>query len=553
MISTEIKQYAGNQPRQLTKPYPQPGTPCRADEITNHTIGEYCVICTRMKMPWGGFLPIARYQNLPVSLGHAGTILQAVHVDNSREIALLAMATWAIVTNQWKNALKMNRGIERERIKAAAHALTEIASIAAENPEFSDLRWWDILQEALKDPTLTIAAYKSRICGPVPGQSLLKEESKGSAKSSKSTVLPNENEEQEQDDEGLGYEDSDDITEGKKLLFLSRNEADEEDQDEIADVKKERQMSPWQFAPGQDLDPAYWATPDTSKFFMVRQLRKDPGKINVREYPHIAGFDWNDKEAVRALNRGRNQIILRTNVILGLKNGYTKNNMPWEQVAHNINVDLEKVTQRKGSLLARISKWNSKIKKEDFQTKRHLTMQKDRTGSERNPSGCMNQATKFGDLDALLRNSVEQPRKRKPLDEMIKIVSACQAFNAFPEACLVPSITKSVKLQAESNEESSITQAINKKQMEDGERSSTTQAVGMKPECRGGSSEDEPSSLQCDKMKTASTDGSSDDEPLMKRRQSYHAANNSSVNEPPVKRRKSEHYQSAQATSTTKA
>ncbi|KAB8293331.1 hypothetical protein EYC80_007655 [Monilinia laxa] len=552
-----------NQPRQLTKPYPEPGAPCWADEITNHTIGEYCVICTRMKMPWGGFLPIARYQKLPVSVGHAGTILEAVHVDNPREIALLAMATWAIVTNQWKNALKMNRGIERGRIKAAAHALTEIASIAAENPEFADLRWWDILQEALKNPTLTIAAYKSRICGPVPGQRLRKAEPKCSIKGSKSIILLNEGEEQEPDDEDLGYDDSDDITEGKKFLFLSRDEADEDDQDETAEAKKDRQMSPWQFAPGQDLDPAYWATPDTSKFFMIRQLRKDPCKTSVREYPHIAGFDWNDKEAVRALNRGRNQIILRTNgpkaiprlpwsqrerellrhqVILGLKNGYTKIDMPWKQVAHNINVDLEKVTQRKGSLLARTSKWNSKRKQEDFQTKRHLTMHKDRIGSERNPSGCMNQATRFGDLDALLRNSVEQPRKRKPLDEMIKIVSAHQGLNSFPETCLVPSTTRFVKLQAESNEESSTTQAINKKQEEDGESCSTIQAVEMRPECMGGSSGVENTSLQCDKMKTDSTDGSSDDEPLMKRRHSYHATNNSSANEPLMKRIKSEHY-----------
>lgn len=293
-------------------------------------------------MPWGGFLPIARYQNLPVSVGHKGTILQAVHVDNPREITLLAMATWAIMTKQWKNALMMNRSIERVRIKTAAHALAEVAYIAAENPEFADLKWWDILQEALKDPTLTIVAYKSRICGPVPSQELPKAESKGSMKSRKSIILPDEDEEQEQDDEDLGYDDYDNISEGKKLLFLSRDEVDEDDQDEIAGLKKERQVSRWQFAPGQDLDPAYWATPDTSKFFMVRQLRKNPGKINVREYPHIAGFDWNDKEAVQALNRGRNQIILRTNgpktiprlpwsqkerellrhqVILGLKNG----------------------------------------------------------------------------------------------------------------------------------------------------------------------------------------------------------------------------------------
>ncbi|QSZ33416.1 hypothetical protein DSL72_004984 [Monilinia vaccinii-corymbosi] len=463
---------AGKQPRQLTKPYPEPGAPCCADDITNHAIGQYCAICTRIKMPWGGFLPIARHQHLPVSVGMAGTILQAVHVDSPREITLLAMATWAIATNQWKNALKMNSGIERVRIKAAANALTDIAFIAARKPEFAHLKWWDILQEALKNPTLTVAAYKTRIRGPEPTPGTLRLKLRRGIQSSKPIVLPDKDEEQEQeqDDEDLGYDDSDNIPEGKKLLFLSRDEADEDDQDEAVDSKKERDMSPWQFVHGQDLDPAYWATPDASKFFMVRQLREDPSRVNVREYPHIAGFDWNDKEAVRALNRGRNQIILRTNgpkalprlpwsqierdllhhqVILGLKHGYTKTNMPWEQIAHNINVDLEKVTQRAGSLLARPSKWNPQTNQEDFPMKRHLSMQKDRTGSERNPTGCMNQATKFGDLDALLRNSVEQPKKRKPLDEMIRIVSAHQGFNTVPRTPFMPSTTQADKIQAE--------------------------------------------------------------------------------------------------------
>ncbi|KAI9643250.1 hypothetical protein NHQ30_007866 [Ciborinia camelliae] len=495
---------AGNQPRQLTKPYPEPGPPCRPEDITNHKTGQYCEICTRMKMPWSGFLPIARYQGLPVSVGQKGTILQGVKVDSPREIALVSMATWAIMTNQWHNAITMNRGIERRRIRSAAYALTDIAYMAAQKREFAELKWWNVLHEALKDPELTVAVYKERI----RGSEAIPTTSKVNPASSKPIVLPDVDDEEEQDDEDLGYDDTDKIPEGKKLLFRSRDEADEDDEDEAVDPKKQRQISPWQFSHGQDLDPAYWATPDTSKFFMVRQYRKDPSKINVREYPHIAGFDWNDKEAVQALNRGRNQIILRTNgpkapprlpwsqkekdllrhqVIQGLKYGYTKFNMPWEQIANNINVDLEGVTQRKGTLLARPSKWNSKTKREDFHMKRHLTMQKDRTGSERNASGCMNQATKFGDIDALLRNSAEQSSRRKSLDEMIKIVSQHQYVPSVPRL-LAPS--------------------------------ASAPQVGQMLEDRWASSGD-PSPISNDRMQIDGVDEFSHDEPQMNRRQSY--------------------------------
>ncbi|ESZ97830.1 hypothetical protein SBOR_1775 [Sclerotinia borealis F-4128] len=516
---------AGNQPRQLTKPYPEPGAPCHHGDITNHTIGQYCVICTRMKMPWGGFLPVARYQGLPVSIGRTGTILQAVQVDNPREIGLVAMATWAIVTNQWHNAVQMNASIERGRIQAAAHAITDIAYLVAQKHGFAEVKWWDVLHEALKNPELTVAAYKTRIRGPAA----VSTNSKIKSESSRAVIVAEADEGEEQEDEDLGYDDTDKIPDGEKLLFFSRDGVDVDDEFDAMDSKTERKISPWQFAHGQDLDPAYWATPDTSKFFMVRQLRHNPNKINVREYPHIAGFDWNDKEAVQALNRGRNQIILRTigpkapprlpwsqkerdllrhQVILGLNHGYTKNNMPWEQVAHNINVDLEKVTQRKGSLLARPSKWNTRTNQEDFYMKRYLTMQKSRTGSDRNATGCMNQSTKFGDIDALLRNSVEHSSRRKPLNDMIKLVSENQHVPAVPHVCAAPSATQGGKIQ-----------------MKDGE----------------GSSGDEPSSAQSDRIQNNGADTSSDDEPLMKRRQSYHTANKSSGNEPPfTKRRKSD-------------
>ncbi|CAD6443122.1 f728fbdf-8655-4661-8c51-adae4d58a9ec [Sclerotinia trifoliorum] len=535
---------------------------CRPGEITNHTSGHYCDICNRMKMPWEGFLPIARYQGLPVSIGRPGTILQAVQVDSPREIGMVAFATWAINNNQWDKAVQIDSGIERGRVKAAAHALTDISYMATQKPKWRKANlgnWWNILHEALLDPELTMADYKARI----RGEAALTR-SKTKSKSSRPIVLPDV-EDQEQRNENLGYDDIDNIPEGKKLLFFSRDRTDDNDlegdddeeyEDGALGSKIKLEKFRWQFAPGQDLEPAYLASPDTSKFFMVRQLRKDPNKIDVREYPHIAGFDWNDKEAVKGLNRGRNQIILRTNgpkaparlawsqmerdllryqVIKGLKHGvspltlaeaysalsyikspltvqlqYTKNNMPWDQVAHNINVDLEKVTQRQGSALARPSKWNPKTKQQDFHTKRHLKMQKGRTGSERNATGCMNQSNKFGDIDALLRNSVEQPNRRKTLNEMLKIIHDADHLLPLPKAISAPCVAQDDEMQTE-----------------DGR----------------GSSGDETSSTQSDRMQRDGVDDYSDDEPLMKRRKSVLVANNLLGSEPPMTRRKSENVQ----------
>ncbi|KAM0140064.1 hypothetical protein ACHAO1_002604 [Botrytis cinerea] len=442
---------AGNQPRQLTAPYPEVGPPCIPGDITSHSIGQCCAVCKGMKMPWGGFMPISRYKGMPVSLGRKGTVLQAVQVANSHEMSLVAMATWAAVENKWKEAVKINPAIEQGRIKAAAHAVADISFAAMASADFQErglVRWWNILHEALLKPDWTVARFKARYRRP----EAIPTASKVSSRGNELTTLPIADDDSEQEDDNLGYDNTDNVAKGKKLLFLSRDEADEDDVednndvaygDEIGGSKTKRETSRWQFASGQDLKPACCATPDTSKFFMLRQLRKDPSVINVREYPHIAGFDWSDKQAIHALNRARNQIILRTDgpktpprlawsqvekdllrhqVIKGLKHDYTKHNMPWEQVAHNINVDLEKVTQKQGSALAIASKWNTETQRIDYQTKRYCAMKKDRTGSDRNASGCMHQAAKFGDIDLLLRNSIENPSKRKSIDEILKMI-----------------------------------------------------------------------------------------------------------------------------------
>ncbi|TEY32000.1 hypothetical protein BOTCAL_0760g00020 [Botryotinia calthae] len=442
---------AGNQPRQLTTPYPEVGSPCIPGDIKSHSIGQYCTVCNGMKMPWGGFMLISRYKGMPVSLGRKGTVLQGVQVANSHEMSLVAMATWAVVENKWKEAVGINPTIEQGRIKAAAHAIADISFTAMASANFQErglVKWWNILHEALLKPDWTVARFKARYRRPEAVPITSKVGSRGN----ELATLPIADDDPEQEDVDLGYDNTDTVAKGEKLLFLCRNEADEDDvednnddeyEDEVGGSKTNRKISPWQFSPGQDLKPACWATPDTSKFFIVRQLRKDPSVINIREYPNIAGFDWSDKQAIHALNRARNQIILRTNgpktpprlawsqvendllihqVIKGLKHGYTKHNMPWQQVAHNINVDLEKVTQKQGSALAIPSKWNTETQRIDYQTKRYCAMKKDRTGSDRNASGCMNQAAKFGDIDPLLRNSIEHPSKRKSVDEMLKII-----------------------------------------------------------------------------------------------------------------------------------
>ncbi|TGO23343.1 hypothetical protein BPAE_0135g00030 [Botrytis paeoniae] len=160
--------------------------------------------------------------------------------------------------------------------------------------------------------------------------------------------------------------------------------------------------------------------------------------------------------------------------------------MPWEQVAHNINVDLEKFTQKQGSALAIPSKWNAGVQRIDYKTKRCCEMKKDRIGSDRNASGCMNQAAKFGDIDLSLRNSIEHPSKRKSVDKMLKMIQDAHqdppsTFRAGTTACAA----RDTGMQMVDEEEYS----------------------GV-----------ESSSRQIDKMQVDDADDSSDNEPLMKRR-----------------------------------
>lgn len=283
-------------------------------------------------------MPISRYKKMPVSVGRKGTILQAVQVDSAHEMSLVAMAIWAVLENRWKEAVEINPTIEQGRIKAAAHAIADISFTAMASPDSSDrglVRWWNILHEALLNPDWTVARFKARYRRPEAVPTASKIHSRGN----ELITLPIADDDTEQEDDDLGYDNTDNTLKGKKLLFLSRDKVDGDDvdddnddeyEDEVGSSQIKHEISPWKFVPGQDLKPACLATPDTSKFFMVRQLRKDPSIINVREYPHIAGFDWSNKQAIHALNRARNQIILRTN---GPK---TPPRLAWSQVEKDL-------------------------------------------------------------------------------------------------------------------------------------------------------------------------------------------------------------------------
>lgn len=203
--------------------------------------------------------------------------------------------------------------------------------------------------------------------------------------------------------------------------------------------------------------------------------------------------------------------------------------MPWEQVANNINVDLQGVIQRKGSPLARSSRWNIKKDQEDFYAKRNLTILGDRTGSERTATGCMNQAHKFGDIDTLLRNSVETSSRRKSLEDMLKIVLGSQISPPIYRADSFASSKQVMKVQNEDKrglftDESSSAQNLGT------QNNIIDPSLIVKPLVKRVQS--------YDAAKMPSTNSS-----VTKRWQSYQSANKSPVNEHLVKRRKSEHGQ----------
>ncbi|KAF7943138.1 hypothetical protein EAE96_011080 [Botrytis aclada] len=194
----------------------------------------------------------------------------------------------------------------------------------------------------------------------------------------------------------------------------------------LPEVKKNtpgRANVTWRFVEGTDISNAQIGIPDPSKFYLTRQNVDDPEEVDLRQYAQIAGFDWNDPEDIKKLNKARAQNRKRTHgniaetripwtqlekdklleeVQDAIRVGETRHTIDWDEIADRLRQRFDGFVQKKGSKLAPGVEREPKNGKKDRTLK---TSRSDRVGYSRTGSATETQALKYPDILKLINDA----------------------------------------------------------------------------------------------------------------------------------------------------
>ncbi|KAF7876685.1 hypothetical protein EAF04_001770 [Stromatinia cepivora] len=194
----------------------------------------------------------------------------------------------------------------------------------------------------------------------------------------------------------------------------------------LPEVKKNtpgRANVKWRFVEGSDIENAELGKPDPSKFYLTRQNVDDPLEVDLRQYAQISGFNWNDPEDIKKLNKARAQnrkrthgniaetripwtqmekICLEEEIRDAIKAGFDRRTMNWDEIAARLKDRFEGVFQPKGSKLAPGVEREAKDGKKDRTLK---TSRSGRTGYNRSGSATETQALKYPDILKLVNKA----------------------------------------------------------------------------------------------------------------------------------------------------
>ncbi|KAI9643249.1 hypothetical protein NHQ30_007865 [Ciborinia camelliae] len=193
----------------------------------------------------------------------------------------------------------------------------------------------------------------------------------------------------------------------------------------LPEVKKNtpgRSGVDWQFVEGSDLENAELGKPDPSKFYLTRVNMNNPTEIDVRQYTHIAMFDWNNPQDISKLNKARAQNRKRVNgniaetripwtqmekaclfeeVQEAINAGQNRQTIDWDDIAARLKTRFEGVLQEKGAKLAPGVEREPK----DGKDKTLRTSRSDRIGYNRTGSATETQALKYPDILQMINNA----------------------------------------------------------------------------------------------------------------------------------------------------
>lgn len=157
------------------------------------------------------------------------------------------------------------------------------------------------------------------------------------------------------------------------------NESEEDEQWNFRRIPEKKKNTPgranvkWRFVEGTDIENAVLGQPDPSKFYFTRYNVDNPMEVDLRQFPGIAGFDWNDPKDIKKLNKARAQNRKRTHgniaetrvpwtqmekaclveeVEEAINAGFNRKTIEWDDIAARLKSRFEGVLQKKGSKLA---------------------------------------------------------------------------------------------------------------------------------------------------------------------------------------------------------
>ncbi|CZR57645.1 uncharacterized protein PAC_07534 [Phialocephala subalpina] len=389
-----------------------------------HGYGFFCPTCRSIPMEWGMKLPRFYASGNLVKVGPSGGAVEGVQLQDEEAIAVLSTIIYADVRGiHYANIPGLLALMEKHpKSVEAGQRLAEMYQIihrASRNePEDTVLVFYELVERCLQNPRQPakkfvikelskLAQFQDLPDGlepEIPPQTF----KTGSQQPVTKASTP------DQDEDG-----------GEQLNWIKRPNLT------AAQAHTPAQRGNWKFVDGTDLRDAVVGKPEPWKWFLVHEDKDDPSKIDVRQYPKIQDFDWNDPNCVNAFNKNRKQIIDRTEapqkdsrppwtiqekkvleqlIREDLKAGKTGKTLDWNSIAERLEKNFETVLQKEGTALAQTSrkvKWVFPLKKDP-------KLAKERLGPANRSGSAVNlQAKKYHDILALMDGSVVEDGSSK--------------------------------------------------------------------------------------------------------------------------------------------
>lgn len=197
----------------------------------------------------------------------------------------------------------------------------------------------------------------------------------------------------------------------------------------------------WEFVPGTDISGAVLGKPDPTKFFLIRQLESNPTIQDRRDYPKWQNFDWYDHDEVKALNKARTQIRLRSTGAIAkwhppwtqmekdeltriikevLASGVGAGEINWTDVSQEMSRAFDGVTQYEGEPLAQTSKYEKTgVLKERLKFPKKLLITREGPVLRGGPA-MAKQAHKYADIHLMLSGGKRKRSRRDENDKRFK-------------------------------------------------------------------------------------------------------------------------------------